>query len=62
MPWSVKALEAGKHVLCEKPLARTIAECDGMDRACHQAGVVLMVGLMKRFDRSFRRDDLEIEG
>jgi len=49
------AAKAGKHVLCEKPLGRSLAECDEMDRACSQAGVVLMVGLVKRFDRSFRR-------
>jgi len=49
------AAKAGKHVLCEKPLARSPAECDEMDRACSQAGVVLMVALSKRFDRSFRR-------
>ncbi len=48
----VKAARAGKHVLCEKPMARTLAECDDMITACENAGVTLMVGFMKRFDKS----------
>ena len=50
----VKAAGAGKHVLCEKPMARTLAECDEMIAACQNAGVTLMVGFMKRFDKSMR--------
>ncbi|HID95420.1 MAG TPA: Gfo/Idh/MocA family oxidoreductase [Candidatus Latescibacteria bacterium] len=50
----VKAAEAGKHILCEKPMARTIGECDLMLEACRKHGVKLMVGLMKRFDKSMQ--------
>jgi len=50
---TVLAAEAGKHVLCEKPMARTLSECDRMISACRDAGVVLMIGLMKRYDKSF---------
>jgi len=49
---AVLAARAGKHVLCEKPMARTLAECDDMIEACESAGVTLMVGFMKRFDKS----------
>jgi len=48
----VLAAQAGKHVLCEKPMARTLAECDDMIESCESAGVTLMVGFMKRFDKS----------
>jgi predicted dehydrogenase len=37
-----KAARAGKHVVCEKPLARTLAEADRMIHACKKAGVLLM--------------------
>jgi predicted dehydrogenase len=50
----VKAAQAHKHVLCEKPMARTVGECDAMIAACRAADVTLMVAFMKRFDKSFR--------
>jgi len=39
----ILAAEAGKHVLCEKPLAPVLPECDRMIQACRQANVRLMV-------------------
>lgn len=40
---------AGLHVLVEKPMATTAAECTEMSRACEQAGVVLFVGHIQHF-------------
>jgi len=40
------AAEAGKHVLCEKPLARTVAEAEPAVEACRRADVVLQEGYM----------------
>ncbi|MCX6376285.1 MAG: Gfo/Idh/MocA family oxidoreductase, partial [Armatimonadetes bacterium] len=54
-PQTVAAAKAAKHVLCEKPMARTIEECDRMIAACDRAGVTLMIAHMKRFNRSFRK-------
>ncbi|WOO40966.1 Gfo/Idh/MocA family oxidoreductase [Rubellicoccus peritrichatus] len=40
-PLGVQALEAGRHVVCEKPLAITTAECDAMIAAAEKSGVML---------------------
>jgi xylose dehydrogenase (NAD/NADP) len=47
--WTLRAAEAGKHVLCEKPLAINAAECDVMITACQRANVLLMEAVMYRF-------------
>ena len=44
-----KAAAAGKHVLAEKPMAPTIADCDAMTAACEKAGVNLAVVKTERF-------------
>jgi predicted dehydrogenase len=49
VPWSVRALEAGKHVLCEKPMARDPAQVDEAFDAAERAGRVLMEAFMWRF-------------
>ncbi len=47
--WAIKAAEAGKHVLCEKPLALTTDEVDRMIAASRAAGTVLIEAFMYRF-------------
>ena len=47
--WSIRAAERGKHVLCEKPLALTAAECREMQAAAAAHGVKLMEAFMYRF-------------
>lgn len=44
------AAERGAHVLCEKPMAPTVEQCREMIDACHKAGVILQIGMVKRFD------------
>ena len=46
--WTIAAASAGKHVLCEKPLAMTAAEAEGMITACEAEGVLLMEAFMYR--------------
>jgi len=46
---SVEAMEAGKHVLCEKPMANTLKEADVMIRASRKNGVILMIAENVRF-------------
>ncbi len=49
--WAAKkAVAAGKHVLVEKPLGVSVEECEELRDCVREAGVVLQVGTMKRFD------------
>lgn len=53
--WTVQALEAGKDVLCEKPVARDLAECDRMAEAQRRTGRRLVVFQNRRFTPAFRK-------
>ncbi|MBI5835774.1 MAG: Gfo/Idh/MocA family oxidoreductase [Candidatus Eisenbacteria bacterium] len=48
-PMTVAALQAGKHVLCEKPMARNSAESETMVKAARDAGKILMCAYNQRF-------------
>ncbi|MGB8675694.1 MAG: Gfo/Idh/MocA family oxidoreductase, partial [Candidatus Acidiferrales bacterium] len=48
VPWSLKAMAAGKHVLCEKPLSMTTAEAKTLVAARDRAGVQLGEAFMVR--------------
>jgi myo-inositol 2-dehydrogenase/D-chiro-inositol 1-dehydrogenase/scyllo-inositol 2-dehydrogenase (NAD+) len=49
----VAAADAGKHILCEKPMAMNVAECDEMIASAIKHNVVLQIGFMRRFDQRF---------
>jgi predicted dehydrogenase len=51
----VAAAEAGKHVLCEKPIAASLADADAMIEACSRSGVRLMVAHSRRFTPRYLR-------
>ncbi|MEZ4811048.1 MAG: Gfo/Idh/MocA family oxidoreductase [Allomuricauda sp.] len=42
--FAIRAAKAGKHVICEKPMGISVAECDAIIDACRQAGVKLGMG------------------
>ncbi|MFB5662404.1 Gfo/Idh/MocA family protein [Alteribacillus sp. HJP-4] len=46
---AIQALENGKHVFCEKPMAMSAAECEEMTAASEKAGKILMIGYHYRF-------------
>src|SRR6266487_1583018 len=64
VPWSIKALEAGKHVLCEKPIALTAAEAQTLiDVARQYPHLKVMEAFMYRFHPQWQRArQLVLEG
>lgn len=50
----IEAARAGKHVLCEKPAALSVADLDEMEKACKEAGVTFTVHQQRRFDVDYR--------
>jgi predicted dehydrogenase len=54
LPLAASAAAAGKHVFLEKPMARTVAECDAIIAACEQADVLLTVGKVSRWFEASR--------
>jgi predicted dehydrogenase len=48
--YTIRAAKAGKHVLCEKPMAINVAECEQMIAACNKAKVKLMIAYRLHFE------------
>ena len=49
---TIRALEAGCHVLCEKPMAISLEECEAMLAAARKSGKMLMLGHNQRYNKS----------
>jgi predicted dehydrogenase len=49
--WTIRAADAGLHVLCEKPLATSVVDCERMIEACERNGVHLMTAYRLHFER-----------
>src|SRR6266478_8938974 len=63
VPWSIRAAEAGKHVLCEKPLALNLAECRTLIEARERCGVKIGEAFMvKTHPQWLRTRDLIRKG
>lgn len=48
--YTIRAAQAGKHVICEKPMAITVEDCDQMIEACKKAGKMLSIGYRLHFE------------
>jgi predicted dehydrogenase len=48
--YTIRAAKAGKHVLCEKPMATTVADCRTMIEACRSAGKKLMIAYRCQYE------------
>jgi len=55
VPWSIKAAEAGKHVLCEKPLSVTVAEARELQRVQEKTGMKIGEAFMVRTNPQWLR-------
>ena len=53
--WTIKAAEAGKHILCEKPLATTATDCQRMIDAANSNNVLLVEGFTHRWNPHLRK-------
>ncbi len=53
--WAIKAIEAGKHVLIEKPMAMAVSDIDGIEKAAAKHKVKVMEGFMYRFHPQHER-------
>ncbi len=53
--FTIRAARAGKHVLCEKPMATSVRDCERMIEACDKVGVKLMIAYRSQFEPNSRR-------
>ena len=53
--WALRAIQHGKHVLIEKPMALTVADIEAIEMAAQQHQVMLMEGFMYRFHPQHQR-------
>lgn len=52
---AIDAAKAGKHILCEKPMAMSVEECEIMEQAAEENHVKLQLAFMRRYDASFMK-------
>ena len=62
VPAALLALQAGKHVLCEKPLATSVDEAESLRAAVKSSGLTLQVGHMKRYDAGLQAAKSFVDG
>ena len=60
-PVAIEAMEKGKHVLCEKLMAKTVGDCKRMARAAHKTGRMLAIGHQRHYSYLYA-NALEVAG